>query len=43
MDTEDQRRIEAFEMWDSEDYTETQRKTNEWILEKLNEDRQLAY
>jgi len=40
----DQRRIEAFEMWGFRRILRipwTQRKTNEWILEKLNKDRQL--
>jgi len=40
----DQRRIEAFEMWGFRRLLRiswTQRKTNEWILEKLSEDRQL--
>jgi len=40
----DQKCIEAFEMWGFRRLLRipwTQRKTNEWILEKLNEDRQL--
>jgi len=38
---EDQRRIEAFEMWGFRRLLRipwTQRKTDEWILEKLSED-----
>ena len=40
----DQRRIEAFEMWGFRRLLRipwTQQKTNEWILEKLSDDRQL--